>query len=56
MLPDEGALGTVHIGIGANSTIGGTNSVPFHLDHIIREPTLLLDDRVILNEGEIVIE
>ncbi len=52
MLPDEGALGTVHIGIGANATIGGVNSVPFHLDHIIREATILLDGKMIMENGD----
>jgi len=56
MLPDEGALGTVHIGIGANSTIGGTNSVPFHLDHIIRDATILLDGKLVIDDGKILVD
>lgn len=52
MLEDEGCLGTVHFGIGANATIGGKNGVPFHLDHIIRHPTFQLDDTYVMEDGE----
>ena len=53
MLQDEGALGTIHIGIGANSTIGGSNFVNFHLDHIICQPTVFIDSQLIMNEGKL---
>lgn len=51
MLEDEGCFGTVHLGIGANHTIGGKNKVPFHLDHIIRSPTIYVDNKIIIREG-----
>lgn len=54
MLEDEGCLGTVHIGIGANATIGGQNSVPFHLDHIIRHATVKIDGDTLLKNGQLV--
>jgi leucyl aminopeptidase (aminopeptidase T) len=56
MLQDEGSLGTVHIGIGANSTIGGLNHVNFHLDHIIRNPSFSVDNNLIMNQGKFTIE
>lgn len=34
MLMDEGCFGTFHFGFGSNATVGGKNSVPFHLDFI----------------------
>ena len=43
MLEDEGCLGTVHLGMGSNATIGGENDVPFHLDHVIRNARLEID-------------
>lgn len=52
MLEDEGCLGTIHIGMGSNATIGGKNSVPFHLDHIIKSATLLVDDKTIMKDGK----
>ncbi len=51
MLEDEGTLGTVHLGIGSNKTIGGENEVPFHLDHVIRDATVTVDNRVLMREG-----
>ena len=56
MLEDEGCAGTAHVGIGANSTIGGQNQVPFHLDHIIREVSIELDGVPIVVEGKLITE
>jgi len=47
MLEDEGCLGTVHLGMGSNATIGGENEVPFHLDHIIRDARIEIDGKPI---------
>lgn len=47
MLEDEGCLGTVHLGMGSNATIGGQNEVPFHLDHVIRDVSLEIDGKPI---------
>lgn len=51
MLEDEGCLGTIHIGFGSNSTIGGKNKVPFHLDMIVRNATVWIDDTKIMENG-----
>ena len=51
MLEDEGCLGTAHLGIGANATIGGANHAPFHLDLVLRHVTVAVDDRVIMQAG-----
>lgn len=51
MLTDEGALGCIHFGFGANSTVGGENNVPFHLDFIVRDATLHIDGECILKDG-----
>ena len=55
MLEDEGALGTAHIGIGDNHTSGGVIKAPLHIDLVIRNPTLELDGRVVIKEGDILI-
>jgi len=55
MLEDEGCLGTVHVGIGANATIGGKNSVPFHLDHVMKDVTFYIDDIMIIDNGKILV-
>ena len=51
MLTDEGALGCVHFGLGANHTMGGLNRVDFHLDFVFREASLSVDDQQLLNSG-----
>lgn len=55
MLTDEGAMGTMHFGFGSNATVGGLNNVPFHLDFVFTNPTLVVDGVVILNDGVCVI-
>lgn len=51
MLEDEGCAGTAHIGFGANSTIGGANDVPFHLDCVFFDPTITVNGKVIMEQG-----
>ena len=43
VLEDEKILGTVHVAFGASIAIGGTVSVPIHLDCVVTEASL--DDR-----------
>ncbi|HHX95056.1 MAG TPA: aminopeptidase [Clostridia bacterium] len=52
-LEDEKVLGTVHIGIGDNSTFGGKVSVPSHLDGIMLKPTLTLDGKTVIEGGRL---
>jgi len=51
ILEDEKILGTVHIAFGNNASMGGTVSVPYHVDGILLRPTLTLDDEVVLQDG-----
>lgn len=51
MLEDEGAFGTAHFGIGSNATIGGLNSIPFHLDFIFKSPTIVVDGLTLMEKG-----
>lgn len=52
MLEDEGCLGTAHIGIGSNATIGGKNNVAFHLDAVIRNVTVKIDKFTVIEDGK----
>ncbi|MGE3775981.1 MAG: aminopeptidase, partial [Pirellulaceae bacterium] len=52
MLEDEGCRGSCHFGIGTNCTIGGENTVPFHLDFVFRQASVTLDDVSIMEQGE----
>ena len=51
-LVDEKVWGTIHIAFGMNSTIGGTRDSNIHYDCIIKEPTVWIDDLLIMEKGE----
>ena len=51
VLEDEKILGTVHVAFGASAGIGGTVSVPIHLDVVVVEPTLHVGDTLVLDAG-----
>ncbi|MBU7033013.1 MAG: aminopeptidase [Theionarchaea archaeon] len=48
--------GTCHISLGDNHTIGGIHRCGIHMDGIIRSPTVLIDDIVVVEEGNLVIQ
>lgn len=52
MLIDEGSYGCVHFGFGSNITIGGQNQINFHLDFVIKQPTLMIDGIEVIKNGE----
>jgi leucyl aminopeptidase (aminopeptidase T) len=52
-LEDEKVLGTVHVAVGDNSTFGGRVKAGVHLDGIIMDPTLKLDDIELIKDGEL---
>ena len=56
VLEDEKILGTVHIAFGANAGIGGTVSVPIHLDVVILEAGLEVDGRPVLDGGNYMLD
>ena len=56
ILEDEKMLGTVHIAFGASAGIGGTVSVPVHLDVLIEDATLDVDGARVLDGGRFVLE
>ena len=51
ILEDEKMLGTVHIAFGASAGIGGTVSVPVHLDCLIEDATLDVGSTRVLDAG-----
>lgn len=56
MLIDEGAKGCIHFGMGSNWTIGGSNIVSFHLDFVVKEATVWVDDELIIDKGVVIYE
>ncbi len=53
MLEDQGVWGTVHIGTGTNMTLGGSVKASCHYDLVLKKPTLTVDGRVVIDNGEI---
>ena len=51
ILEDEKILGTTHIAFGASAGIGGTVTVPVHLDVVVFKPSLRIGDTVVLDGG-----
>jgi len=53
VLEDEKVLGTCHIALGDNSTFGGRVKAGIHIDGIIKRPTIKLDGKAIMCDGEL---
>lgn len=51
ILEDEKVYGTVHIAFGTNTSFGGTNKAECHMDGIILNPTLYLDNILVIDKG-----
>lgn len=56
VLEDEKILGTVHVAFGASAGIGGTVSVPIHLDIVVLDASLEVGGRQVLDRGRFVLE
>ncbi|HEX8102071.1 MAG TPA: aminopeptidase [Solirubrobacteraceae bacterium] len=56
ILEDEKMLGTVHVAFGASAGIGGTVSVPIHLDTLVTDATLDIGGTRVLDAGTLVFE
>lgn len=53
-IEDVKVPGTVHIGLGSNYTMGGTISVDSHFDCVIKNPTVRLDEELVMKEGKFI--
>ncbi|MEK8022341.1 MAG: aminopeptidase [Candidatus Hydrogenedentota bacterium] len=47
VLEAEKILGTVHVAFGDNSSFGGKQQIPYHVDHVLYQPTLDVDGQII---------
>jgi leucyl aminopeptidase (aminopeptidase T) len=56
VLEDEKILGTVHVAFGASAGIGGTVSVPIHLDVVVLDASLQVGGTTVLDGGRYVLE
>ncbi len=55
VLEDEKILGTVHVAFGASAGIGGTVSVPIHLDVVVLDATLEIGSTRVLDAGRLLL-
>jgi leucyl aminopeptidase (aminopeptidase T) len=53
MLFDEKAAGTAHIALGSNTFMGGMIDASIHCDMVTREPTIRIDDKLVLERGRL---
>jgi leucyl aminopeptidase (aminopeptidase T) len=51
VLEDEKVLGTCHIALGNNLSLGGSVDAPLHLDGVLKKPTIRIDGRLIMKDG-----
>jgi aminopeptidase len=55
LLEDEKVMGTVHIALGNNVTMGGTFNVPIHVDGVIKKPTVWMDGKLLMKNGKLLV-
>ena len=55
LLEDEKILGTAHVAFGASAAIGGTVSVPIHIDCVVLEPEVTVDGETLARGGELLV-
>ncbi len=56
VLEDEKILGTVHVAFGASAGIGGTVSVPIHLDVVVLDASLEIGGTAVLEAGRYLLD
>lgn len=55
-LEDEKVYGTIHIALGSNDAFGGTVAAGIHLDGVILQPDLYLDDILVMRQGKFMLD
>lgn len=55
MLEDEGCWGTVHIGTGTSTNLGGRIKAACHYDLLMHKASIVVDGQTILKDGELVV-
>lgn len=53
ILEDEKAVGTAHLAFGTSASFGGANVATVHVDGVLLGPTVELDDRLLIRDGEL---
>ena len=55
LLEDEKVMGTVHLALGNNVSMGGTFNVPIHVDGVIKRPTVWIDGNILMKDGKLLV-
>ena len=55
LLEDEKVMGTIHIALGDNKSMGGNVDIPIHLDGVVKKPTVYFDSKMIMKSGRLLI-
>ncbi|MCP4632019.1 MAG: aminopeptidase [candidate division Zixibacteria bacterium] len=55
VLEDEKVMGTIHLALGDNKSMGGRISVQSHLDGMLLKPTLYIDKKIIMKDGKLAV-
>ncbi len=53
LLEDEKVMGTIHIALGNNVSMGGSVNVPIHLDGVVKKPTVWMDGKILMKDGKL---
>ena len=48
---DDKILGTIHLALGSNEEIGGQNQTSFYWPMLLLQPTITVDELLILDRG-----
>lgn len=54
-IEDESAYGTFHIGFGRNIALGGQQDASGHFDLVTHDPTIYVDNRMIMDRGQLTV-
>ena len=52
IITDEKVLGTIHVAVGRSDFFGGKNVATTHIDGVVGQPTLEIDGKVLIENGE----
>jgi leucyl aminopeptidase (aminopeptidase T) len=55
LLEDEKVMGTIHIALGNNVSMGGSVNVPIHLDGVVKKPTVWMDSKLLMKDGKLLV-
>lgn len=56
VLEDEKVYGTIHIAFGSNHTFGGIINAGVHIDCVVKEPTVFIDNVKVMEHGNLLIK